>query len=175
MKPCSIPFRVRSLQNLREWSSSFSGRFPSGKELTENPRYWNWKVPVCSTLVEGHSASPETQRECAQLLINACARLMKAKPSNQPNLRVTCCVALPDMFSSELCIYLQESYFLGHATPDKSEFGEIVALDDRSLASEWGLNLPEGVMERGVHVNYPETDAHEGLICDRWFFGEVAT
>ena len=78
------------------------------------------------------------------------------------------------MFSSELCIYLQESYFFGHVTPERNEFGEIVPLSNRSLASEWGLNLPEGVLERGVHVNYPETDANESFISDRWFFGEVA-
>lgn len=175
MKHRSIPHRVRSLHNLREWSSSFSGRFPSSKELAENPRYWNWKVPVCSTLIEGENATPAIQRECAQLLINACAKLIRAKPLNRPDLRVACCVSLPDMFSSELCIYLQESYFLGHITPGTNEFGEIVALSSRSLAHEWGLNLPKGVLERGVHVNYPEADTRESLICDRWFFGEVAT
>ena len=174
MKPPYIPFRVRSLQNLRDWSASFSGRFPSSKELAENPSYWNWKIPVCSTLVEGPRASPETQRECAQLLINACDRLMRNKPANRPDLRVTCCICLPDMFTSELCIYLQESYFLGHTTPQNNEFGEVVELKERSLAKEWGLDLPEGVLERGVYINYPATEAHRNVACDRWYYGEVA-
>src|SRR5690606_30560824 len=112
------------------------------------------KIPVCSTLVEGENSSPKTQQECAQLLIDACARLIRAKPLDQHSLRVTCCIALPDMFSSELCIYLQESYFLSHTAPKKDESGEIVTLN-RSLAREWGLKLPEGVREHGVHVNYP--------------------
>lgn len=175
MKHRNIPYRIRSLQNLRRWSTSFSGCFPSSEDLAENPRYWNWKIPVCSTLVEGENAAPEIQRECAQLLIDACARLMRAKPPGRSDLRVTCSVALPDMFTSELCIYLQESYFLGHTTPDQNDFGEIVALNSRSLANEWGLNLPQGVLERGLHVNYPARDTHESLIGDRWFFGEVAT
>jgi hypothetical protein len=78
------------------------------------------------------------------------------------------------MFTSELCIYIQESYFLGCVTPDQNEYGEIVPLSNRSLAEDWKLKLPEEVLERGMHVNYPETDTHEGLIGDRWFFGEVA-
>jgi len=171
-----IPNRVRSIKSLRNWSAGFAGRFPSGKELAENPHYWNHKVPfLCSTWIEGERAAPELQRECAQLLIDACARLIRAKPSNSENLRVTCCIAIPDAFSSELCIYLEESYFLGHTKPQKNEFGEVIALNGRSLAEEWRLQLSEGVLEHGVHVEYPETDTHQGLICDRWFFGEVAT
>ena len=174
MKIHKIPYRVRSLRNLREWSASFSGNFPSRKELAENPRYWNWKIPVYSGLVEGDGVSLATRRECAQLLIDACGRLIRAKPPAQHGLRVTCCIGVPDMFSSELCIYLQESYFLGHTASSKDDSGEVVVLSDRSLASEWGLSLPKRVEEHGVYVNYRETDTHEGFSFERWFFGEVA-
>ena len=79
------------------------------------------------------------------------------------------------MWSSEICIYLDDSHFAGHALPSKSERGAVTSLGSRSLAREWGLVLPAGVLERGVHVNYPETDTHEGMLFDRWYYGEVAT
>lgn len=166
-----IPRRLRAL---RKWAASFSGYFPSDDELAADPLYWAWKIPVCNALVEGNYTTREIQRECAQLLIDACTHLMRAKPSTHSGLRVTCSIALPDMFSSELCIYLQESYFLSHTSAEVNQHGEIRVLDQRSLAAEWGLNLPEGVLERGIHIEYPETDTHGSLICDLWFFGEVA-
>lgn len=169
-----VPARLHMLRGLRRWSARFSGRFPARKELEQNPRYWNEKIPVCSSLVEGPHTTPALQRECAQILIDACARLMRAKPRQRSDIRVTCCIALPDMFSSEVCLYLDEDYFQGHTRPRVNAYGRLSALDGRSLAREWGLSLPAGMHELGVHVDYPRTDTHEGLLVDRWFFGEVA-
>lgn len=173
-KQGGLPARLYALWSLRKWAAGFSGRFPSAREFAGNSRYWNEKVATDHCLLEGPTATHGAQRECAQLLIDACAHLIRAKPRGRPDMRVTCCVSIPDLWSSEICVYLDEAYFAGHAVPSSHERGKVSLIGNRSLAQEWGLLLPPGVFERGIHVDYPETATHEGLTCDRWYYGEVA-
>ncbi|MFS2057812.1 DUF3916 domain-containing protein [Kosakonia cowanii] len=51
--------------------------------------------------------------------------------------RIIASVCLPDMFTSEVCIYRSEEYYRGFITEGRSENGASVLLDDRSLAAEW--------------------------------------
>lgn len=148
-----VPRRLRAL---KRWSEGFAGDFPSRETLALTNRYYNWKIPVDANLVEGRQATRDIQRTCAQRLIDACGHLLADKPEFARETRVTCVVCLPDMFISEVCIYLDEAYYRGHITG-----GRIVG---RRLSAEWGLELPEGVDELGVEVD----DGGE-----RWYFGEV--
>jgi Protein of unknown function (DUF3916) len=83
--------------------------------------------------------------------------------------RVTCVICLPDMFTSELCIYLQESYFQSHTSKYENSSYE------KSLAQKWGLSLPEKIKELEIKVNDKnEENIDEKLfILERWYFGEV--
>lgn len=168
-----LRYAPRLLRSLQRWSDHFAGYFPTVEEVLENPRYWNEKIPVYAGLVEPPTTNAAIQRECAQRLIDACAHLMAAKPAALKHVRVTCCIQLPLMFGSEICLYLDEAYYRGHTVAGPREGGKMIPLHPRSLAQEWGLHLPIGVGELGVAVDYPETATHEGWSSDLWYFGEV--
>jgi len=161
----------RRLRALHKWSDSFAGWFPG--ELDPKERYCNWKIPVLSGLVEGKQAKQVILAECAQELINACAHLMAAKSQSAGTYRVTCSIALPDMFSSEVCIYMDEDYYQGHVKEGTYEFGSITCLREKSLANDWALKLPPGVEELGVYLNFSSIEDDWSLLGERWFFGEV--
>ncbi len=166
-----IPRRLRALKT---WASRFNGYFPSQEEL-HGQRYWNWKIPVHWGLVEGRYTNSEIQKECAQSLINACSSLIKAKPEWARAYRVTCCICIPNMFASELCIYLDEAYYQNHTAPLKTEYGYQELIEGRSLAAEWGRSLPPHVKEKGVIWCYnasEEGDDHD--ISQHWVYGEVS-
>lgn len=163
-----IPRRLRALQ---KWSVSFSGWFPD--KLDPSNRYCNWKIPVLSSLVEGKQATRSTQVECAQQLVNACAHLISAKPPSLPNYRVTCSIFLPNMFDSQVCIYMDEDYYQGHITEGTYEYGTITRLTEKSLAKNWGLTLPPHVKELGVYLNFDSSEDDWSLVGERWFFGEA--
>lgn len=162
---------ARRLRALHKWSDSFSGWFPD--ELNSTDRYCNWKLPVLSGLVEGKQTTQAVQAECAQRLINACAHLIAAKPHWANNCRVTCSVVLPDMFSSEVCIYLDEDYYQGHVREGVYEYGTTTRIQSKSLAQEWGLTLQPGINELGVLLDYSSKEDDWSLQGERWFYGEV--
>lgn len=168
-----LRFVPRRLRYLQRWSDGFAGNFPGDAELAENPRYWNEKIPVDSRMVSPPYTNALLQRECAQRLIDACHHLMLARPASVTHTRVTCCIALPDMFASELCIYRDEDYFQGHTAPAAHANGTVTVLKGRSLATDWGLTLHPGMQEHGVHVLYPETETTWSLDLIQWYYGEV--
>jgi hypothetical protein len=166
-----IPRRLRTLQR---WAEQFVGFFPDQKSLAECRSYWNWKIPVHWALVEGKQTSVEIQRQCAQRLIDACHSMIAAKPAWAEYFRVTCLISLPDMHSSELCIYLDEGYFLEQVGNSSNDDGEQVRIDGRSLAKEWQLLLPEDMSEHGVLWRYdksPDLDQH--YVSEHWHYGEI--
>ena len=165
-----VPRRLRAM---KRWSEGLAGHFPSDEEIDPASRYWNFKIPVDLNLVEGRGTNRDIQRACAQNLVNACGHLLAAKPAAARDIRVTCVVCLPDMFTSELCIYLQEEYFLSHTSPAKNEHGETTMLTGRSLSQEWALDLPPGVAELGTAVEYHSEEDDWHLSGERWYFGEV--
>lgn len=168
-KPRGVPRRIRALE---KWITQFEGRFP--EELQKEDRYFNWKIPVLQNLIEGRHTSKEIQAKCAQCLIDACHGLIQAKPSTAQDCRVTCVVCLPDMFTSEICIYLQEAYFLSHTAHSHDSYGFSKVIAGRSLAQEWGLRVPEGMGELGVALDYSGfEDKDDWFVGTRWYFGEV--
>ena len=168
----------RQLRALKKWSDSFDNYFPDRNYLNDNLKYYNWKIPVSAGLVAGDKTKQSIQAQCAQRLIDACGYIIEAKPTWADNFRITATICLPDMFTSEVCIYLQEEYFQSHtsANKQKSDWGycEKTRIADRSLAKEWKLSLSRNIQELGVRNKYVNnTNPEENWICDRWYFGEV--
>lgn len=162
----------RKLRWLADWSENFKGYFPDDIPLSE--RYWNWKIPVTANMVQGKHAKRDVKAQCAQRLINACKYLIDAKPQTDNFVRVTCVVVLPDMFTSEVCLYLDEDYLHAHTASGIHDKPENLVPAGRSLAAEWGLLLPAGVSERGVRVEYHDPDEPENSYSgEHWYFGEV--
>ncbi len=162
-----IPRRLRALAR---WKNSFSGYYPN--QLTPEEKYWNYKIPVYRNLVEGKQTTKSIQAFCAQQLIDAAHLIYKAKPQDAKHSRVTCVISLPCMFSSELCIYTSEEYFKEHAAEHTGRFGKIERIQGKSLAQEYGLELPEGFNELGV-LRINEDDDGNPYISQHWYFGEV--
>lgn len=170
-KPRGVARRLRAI---RRWPDEVATGFPPDHELQSGDQYWNWKIPVDLNLVESRWTTDEIRKVCAQSLIDACDRLAAAKPTLANDYRVTCVLCIPDIFTSELCIYLSEDYFLSHASSSSNEYGQTTLIEGRSISDDWGLILPEGFSEVGFTVDYhdPESDWH--LVGERWYFGEVA-
>lgn len=156
----------RRLKALAAWASDFEGYFPD--ELTLEDKYCNWKIPVLTTLVEGKQATNPIRKECAQQLINAAGHLHLARPANTISCRVVANIVLPNMFSSEICIYTNLDYHRSHVSPVSSEN----CIRGKSLAEEWGLVLPEWMAERGTRCSGTDSDG-EPYEVEQWYFGEV--
>ncbi|PKB86462.1 hypothetical protein A8A01_29785 [Ewingella americana] len=168
-RPRGVPRRLRWLKS---WSESFGAHDYEG--VPAGDRYWNWKIPVLENMVQGKHAKRQTKAECAQHMINACQRLIATKPQTDGFIRVTCAIIQPDMFTSEICLYLDEDYFNGHTLQNGTQSRFSTVIQDRSLATEWGLLLPEGITERGIKTVYRDEECPEyDYISECWYFGEL--
>lgn len=161
-----IPRRLRSL---KQWATSFEKYFPEITDDDYASGYWSVKIPVASSLVQGAQTTQELQAYCAQMLINACAHLNGAKPADVDELRVTCCIVLPDMFASEICIYTNDNYFQKHTSDGNNIFGKRTLIANKSLSCDWSLALPASFGELGISCL--QDDYHSDL----WYFGDVLT
>lgn len=164
-----VPRRMRAL---KRWAEGFEGYFPEG--LTEGHMYHNYKVAVHESLVEGKQATADARRQAAQSLIDACAHLIAAKPASADPFRVLATICLPDMFSSEVCIYSDRDYYHSKISPAPSKNGTCTPITDRKLSEEWGLNLPAGIGEYGLALDFRgHEDPDYWYVGEVWYFGEV--
>ncbi|AXF25343.1 DUF3916 domain-containing protein [Burkholderia pyrrocinia] len=163
-----IPRRLRAV---RQWPEKLSNCIPADV-WNSNELYWNWKIPVLSSLVRGRYATVATRRTCAQGLIDASAFLLARKPTASRSARVTCAISLPDMFASEVCVYLDEDYFSAHVDDGASIFGERNLIRGRKLSSEWMLHVPPGMSELGIAIKDLDDDGRP-FMYECWYFGEV--
>lgn len=164
-----IPRRLRSLQ---KWSKSFYYKFPSISDEDISCGYWNMKIPVHLALIQGKQTNRIIQSSCAQALIDAAYGIYQLKSDDKSNIRVTCSIILPDMFSSEICLFTSEDYFKMHTQAGVNYFGELSLLKDRSLIREWNLKLPKGFSEIGI-LRITENDDGEFYQSEYWYIGEV--
>lgn len=165
----NIPRRIKALNR---WVSTFQS--PERSIFSEVEHYWNFKIPVEINLIQGKYSTIKTKAACAQDLINACSNLITATDGMNYSPRITAVVCLPDMFTSEVCLYRSEEYYQGFTTEDRSENGASAVIKDRSLAAEWGLVLPANVQEIGITLEYyGSEDRDEWFMEERWYYGQV--
>lgn len=165
----NIPRRIRSLNR---WAETFHN--PERADFAEDQHYWNYKIPVEINLIQGKYSKKETKAACAQAMINACYNLMLATAGCDGIPRITTVICLPDMFTSEVCLFRSEEYFQSFITEGRSENGSSVLIRERSLAKEWGLILPDGVQELGITFDYyGGDDPDEWFSGERWYYGQL--
>ncbi|MBP2844933.1 DUF3916 domain-containing protein [Dickeya oryzae] len=165
----NIPRRIRSLNR---WAETFHN--PERADFAEDQHYWNYKIPVEINLIQGKHSKQETKAACAQAMINACYNLMIATAGCDGIPRITSVICLPDMFTSEVCLFRSEEYFQSFITEGRSENGSSVLIRERSLAQEWGLILPDGVQELGITFDYyGGDDPDEWFSGERWYYGQL--
>ncbi|WP_323170006.1 DUF3916 domain-containing protein [Pantoea agglomerans] len=163
---------ARRIKSLNRWAESF--RNPDRAIFPISERYWNFKIPVEINLIQGKYSKQKTKAECAQALINACSNLIHATADCGDIPRITAVICLPDMFTSEVCLFRSEEYFQGFITEASSENGSSVLLKERSLVREWGLILPDGVQELGITLDYYSgDDPDEWFSGERWYYGQL--
>jgi hypothetical protein len=160
----------RHFEWLRSWTRTFFLLYPP-RDMHKHA-YWNWKIPISFDLVAGRRGRIRNAIHCAQLLLDATAGLIAARPEWAKDCRVTCNIQTPDMFGSEVCLYIDEDYFQEHISPEHGEYRIKERLPGKSLARRWNLSVPEGFQELGVSVFDP--DPEDGDYRNEWwFFGEL--
>ena len=61
---------------------------------------------------------------------------------------------------------------LFRSTEQSGRFGKIEKIGGKSLAQEFGLELPEGFNELGI-LRTEEDDDGNPYISEQWYFGEI--
>ncbi|MBS6435350.1 MULTISPECIES: DUF3916 domain-containing protein [Pantoea] len=162
----------RRLKALNRWADTF--HCPERAIFSDSEHYWNFKIPVEINLIQGKYSTIRVKAACAQALINACSNLIKATADSDFKPRITAVICLPDMFTSEICLYRSEEYYQSFVTESRSEKGASALIKDRSLAAEWGLILPANVQELGITLEeYGSEDRDEWFTGERWYYGQV--
>ncbi|UGA53174.1 MULTISPECIES: DUF3916 domain-containing protein [Dickeya] len=157
---------------LNRWAETFHN--PNRAVFSEDQHYWNYKIPVNINLVEEKYSNQKIKADCAQSLINACSNLMLATADWEYCPRITAVICLPDMFTSEVCLFRSEDYFQGFISEGSTENSSSELLEKRSLAEEWGLILPNGVQELGIALEYHGgDDPDEWFTGERWYYGQL--
>jgi len=162
----------RRLKTLNLWADTFN--CPERALFPENEYYWNFKIPVDINLVQGKYSTLRDKAACAQAMINACSNLITVTADMDYCPRITAVICLPDMFTSEICLYRSEEYYQSFIIEARSENGASALINERSLASEWGLILPANVQELGIALEYyGSEDYDEWFTGERWYYGQV--
>jgi hypothetical protein len=161
----------RRKRALRRWADGFEGWYPDHDTAGRPVVY---KIPVHIGLVEGRQATRKTRAFCSRQMLRAAAHLIRARPASVECSRVVVLICLPDMFSSEVCIYTNATDFLGMTTAHESEYGATTPIEDRLLSNEWKLDVPVGFQERGFSVTMIEPEGRELYYSgEYWWFGEL--
>lgn len=104
----------RHLRSLARWPQQIVSQLPDADLLARirasGDRFWNYKVPVFSKLVEPPHATPEAQRACIAAIL-AAAEAIETSPRRPPGCRVACLVTTPWLFQSEVTLFFDDAYF----------------------------------------------------------------
>ncbi|MFI6046295.1 DUF3916 domain-containing protein [Nocardia sp. NPDC051321] len=101
----------RHLRQLALWPERIVDQIPGSATRTDQ-RYWNFKIPVFNKLVDSPQTTNAIRKECLAILF-AAADAVEKSLRRPPNSRIACLVTTPDLFSSEVTIFLSEDYFNG--------------------------------------------------------------
>jgi hypothetical protein len=99
----------RHLRQLARWPERIVRQLPTS-EQREGERFWNFKVPVFSKVVEPPHATAETQRACIAAIL-AAAEAIERSDVRRGECRVACLVTTPFLFQSEVTLFFDEDYF----------------------------------------------------------------
>lgn len=100
---------ARHLRSLARWPQRIVEQLPTA-EMAAGERFWNFKIPVFSKLVEPPHATPETQSACIAAIF-AAADAVERSERRPTDCRVACLVTTPFLFQSEVTLFFDEDYF----------------------------------------------------------------
>jgi hypothetical protein len=154
-----IPRRLRALE---KWAFGFTGYVrPRSNEME---RYFNWKIPVHSALVQGRQTNLEIQSRCAAQLLDAASRLSEAsRDISNEYYRIACLITWPSLHQSEVTVFYDKGYY-------ESFLGNANLLDPRRISERLSLSVPANFLEHGHDVTQPDDIGPVEL----WCIGESA-
>jgi len=139
----------RHLRALARWPERIVEQLPT-QAAVDGERFWNFKVPVFSKLVEPPHATPETQRACIAAIF-AAAEAVERSVRRPQGCRVACLVSTPSLFNSEVTLFFDDGYFrtfLPEEDPKRHVFEggwvEAETADEREM-SALAPAAPEGL------------------------------
>jgi hypothetical protein len=100
---------ARHVRGLARWPERIVTQLPT-VERADGVRFWNFKVPVYSKVVDPPHATQETQRACIGAMF-AAAEAIERSPLRPKDCRVACLVTTPFLFESEVTLFFDEDYF----------------------------------------------------------------
>ena len=161
---------ARHLRVLARWPDQIVKQLPIAADVA-GERFWNFKVPVFSKVVEPPHATVETQRACIAAIF-AAAEAIERSERRPPGSRVACLVTTPFLFQSEVTLFFDDDCFRTFLPPvrkSRSEYpGGWVEGEAAELGSERELipPAPKGLAFHGG-VRLREFDEHWGRDSER--------
>jgi hypothetical protein len=113
----------RHIRSLARWPAQIELALPETAELAAR-RYWAFKIPVFSKVIEPPHATPETQRACFAVLF-AAAEAVERSPLRPAECRVAILATTPFLFQSEVTLFRDETYFRSFLPPGAAARTEI--------------------------------------------------
>jgi len=147
----------RRLRALDYWADSAKGYFPS-EDADE--KYSNWKIPVYQGLVEPPTTNIAIQKHCIYALLRAANYFVEAKPKEMEHAIVTVLIPYPDMFSSEICVFFDQDYFVEFYQRN-NEWQSLTPTTEPQLSSTLDFIVPAPFSEVGFHHKIQDKDEDE--------------
>lgn len=161
------------LREIDHWASSFEDFFPSPDLRPSRP----YALPADMRLVDRPTTTTIIQARCAKALLTAAAHILAARPTECAHNRVSVMIHQPDMFMSEVQVFLDLHYHRTFEVRVGPRQIWTLLQPDRSLARRWELRMPDGFTKRGWHNRDVSTDDDElsgvrAYESEVWILGE---
>ena len=145
----------------------FPGEFP--EEHQPNRGYWSSKLPVNQGFIDSKHTPRSVRKLCIKTLIERAKYLSSIKPDADRSIRVVAAIHLPLLWDSGITVFFGDQYFGEYFDRNHEDQTWTPITGNRSLSREWGINIPDGFIERGYFEKIrDEYYSHDGEV---WFIG----
>ena len=133
--------------------------------------YWHLHLPFNEAFIDSKNTPNSVRKLCMQTVINQVQHLIDIKTESEKAYRVYTLISLPRLFDSQIVVLFDKKDFEGFFDRDTEEQRWIPLPSDRSIKSEWGLEIPERLAVKGYKEIINDDDyVYEGEL---WFIGEL--
>jgi len=130
-------------------------------------KYWDFKLPVDSGLVEGPHASHQLRKLCAEQLLQT-GRALRDSIKGPGFLKVVVSIDDPAWFGSRVSVFQDREYHEGFFNRNDPEQTWVELPKSRSFLAEWGIQAD--VTERGLRETIRDEDSSFSYDGEIWFF-----
>jgi hypothetical protein len=165
--------RVRGIRRKRrgalERIAALVKDFPA--EDTPGCGYWHAHLPLSRDFIDSPRTPRGVRRATMQALLDAADHLRLTRKTIG-GTRVVAAIDLPFLFDSQLIVFFGESHWTGFFDRRSDDQTWTKLPPSRSLAREWSLIVPRGMVEQGYREVIRDEDyEHTGEV---WFVGELS-